>query len=240
MAEKKAQKKTQSKKASGLEAIVYDINGKETGSVKLPETIFAAPWNGDLVHQVVVGMQANARAPLAHAKDRSAVRGGGRKPWRQKGTGRARHGSRRSPIWVGGGVTHGPSKERVWKRKINKKMRVKALYAVLSQKYRDGEVLFVDDVTFAEPKTKMAKEAIDALAGVAGFEKLAEKKKNTALIALGSDDAMVKRSFGNMGNVLVDEVRNLNPIALLSTTYVIITKPEESIATLSERSRSTV
>ena len=104
-----------------LETEVYNQKGKAVGKLSLPDEIFGLKWNADLVHQVVVAMQANARIPVAHTKTRGEVSGTGKKPWRQKGTGRARHGSKRSPIWVGGGVAHGPRNEKDYKQKINKR-----------------------------------------------------------------------------------------------------------------------
>ena len=217
---------------------VYNTKGAEVRTVELPDDVFAVPMNMDLVHQVVVSMQSNARAggPLAHTKDRSEVRGGGKKPWRQKGTGRARHGSSRSPIWVGGGVTHGPRTDKDYSRRIPKKMRMKALSVTLSEKLRSGHVLFVDSFSFAEPKTSEAAVILSTLGGIKGFEKLATKKNNAVLISLSVNDTNTKKSFANFGNVAVEETRNLNPIDVMSAKYLIITNPDEAVATLSKKS----
>ena len=168
-----------------MDAKVYNNKGEETSTIKLPEAVFNTKLNTDLIHQVVVAMEGNARTPVAHTKDRSEVRGGGRKPWQQKGTGRARHGSSRSPIWIGGGVTHGPRNEKDYSRKINKKMKVAALYSVLSEKMRQGEILFIDSMAMPESKTKMAKEFLKNISTVEGFEGLATKKRNCAYFSLG-------------------------------------------------------
>ena len=221
-----------------METQVYNQEGKVTGKVNLPEAIFGLKWNGDLVHQVVIGMQANKRTPIAHTKDRSDVRGGGKKPWRQKGTGRARHGSSRSPIWRGGGVTFGPRKDKDYSKKINKKMKTKALYVALSQKLRDGEILFVDAISISEPKTSEAKNILTALSSVEGFNTLISKKNNSALVALNEKDLVVEKSFDNMGNIEVDEVRNLNTLLVLTHKYIIITKPEEAVAFFGSKSES--
>ena len=113
-----------------LQATVYSPAGEEMGTQELNPSIFGIEFKDAVVHQVVVAHQAAGRAVLSHAKGRSEVRGGGRKPWRQKGTGRARHGSRRSPIWIGGGVTHGPLKEKNYKKKINKINNKKINYII--------------------------------------------------------------------------------------------------------------
>src|SRR3989338_9034179 len=120
---------------------VYNEKGEVTGSTILPKEIFQVPMNADLVHQVLISQTANKRQISAHTKNRAEVRGGGRKPWRQKGTGRARVGSIRSPLWRGGGITFGPRTEKVYARDIPKKMRRKALLMVLSEKAKNDLVL---------------------------------------------------------------------------------------------------
>ncbi len=233
-AAKKAVKKT-APAAGTFAADVYSAAGKKAGSINLPESIFGLVWNGPLVQQVVVGMQANARTPVAHTKTRGEVRGGGRKPWKQKGTGRARHGSIRSPIWVGGGITHGPRNDKDYSKKINRKMRVKALYMTLAQKMRDGGMLFVDTLGFTAPKTAEAKKVMMALAAIKGFEKMETKNKNTALIVLGHKDMIAAKSFRNFGNVTVVEAKDLNPVAVLGHTHTIVVNPDETLAALSAR-----
>lgn len=218
-----------------MEAKVYNQTGKESGKVTLPATLFDVAWNADLVHQVVTSMMSDKRTPVAHVKDRSEVRGGGAKPWKQKGTGRARHGSSRSPIWIGGGVTHGPRNEKNFARKINKKMKTKALVTVLSQKMRDGEVIFVDELAFGEPKAKEAKQALVALAGGTSCADLATKRKNAALIITGDRDMNRVKSFANFGSVKLDEARNVNPVDLLTYKYLIVENPTKSIEEIETR-----
>src|SRR6185369_15980738 len=198
-----------------METKIYNQNGKESGKITLPEAVFGVKWNADLVHQVVTSMETTSRTPVAHAKDRSDVRGGGKKPWKQKGTGRARHGSTRSPISVGGGVTHGPTNEKNFFRKVNKKMKAKALYAILSAKFKKGQIIFVDDLKFTDPKTKDAKDIIVSLSKITGFTDLVSKKKNAAYVALATKNLATSRSFSNFNNMLVEEIRNMSPLDLM-------------------------
>lgn len=134
---------------------LYNLKGEAIGEVELSDKIFAREWNSDLVHQALLAQQANRRLPWAHAKNRGEVRGGGKKPWKQKHTGRARHGSIRSPLWKGGGVTHGPVKDRDYSQKINKKMLRVAIYSVLSKKLAEGQLKVVDSLNLEAPKTKL-------------------------------------------------------------------------------------
>lgn len=216
-----------------MDATLYNIKGEKAGKVEIPENIFGLPWNADLVHQVVVGMQANARMGNAHVKDRGDVRGGGKKPWAQKGTGRARHGSSRSPIWKGGGVTHGPSNETIFKKTISQQMRQKALLVTLSRKFKDGEVIFVDSLEMSEPKAKNAKVVLAALSKE--FAVLGTKKVNAALIAIPSAHKPTMKSFANFGNIEMVEVRNLNPVAVLGAKYLVIADPAVAFETLGKK-----
>jgi large subunit ribosomal protein L4 len=206
------------------------MDGKKIGTVALPESLFGVRWNPDLVKQVVDSLLSTKRKPIAHTKDRSEVRGGGKKPWRQKGTGRARHGSIRSPLWVGGGVTGGPRNEKNFERKVSKKMRVKALHTILSRKWQDGEVLLVDSMALTKPKTSLAVKALGSLSGVKGFENIFSKKNNAAVIALAEKNKETERAFDNLGNIETMEARNLNPVSLLKYKYLVIENPRVSFA----------
>lgn len=217
------------------EAVIYGMDGKAAGTVALPAELFGAKWNADLVHQVVTGMQANARPTVAHTKFRGEVSGGGKKPWKQKGTGRARHGSTRSPIWRHGGITHGPRAERDYTVKINKKMRAAALVSLLSRKYRDGEVILVDKLSFASPSTKSARAAIVALANGSGHENLMTKRANAGVIAFAKKDIAAEKSFRNIGSFISEEVRNLNAVDLVTKKYLVIENPAESFSILASR-----
>ncbi len=235
MPEKKAKIEKVEKK---LTAVVFDANGKEKGEVALPENLFGLPWNGDLVHQVTISMMSNARQPLADTKDRSEVRGGGKKPWRQKGTGRARHGSRRSPIWIGGGVTHGPLSEKNFSRKVNKKMKIKALFTILSRKAREGEIVFVEQPKFDAPKTKTARAFLDTFAGIKGLEKINYKTGRRALLGLPEQNSDFVKSFNNLKGAETILVSNVNPLDLLTYKYFVMFEPEKSMDVLLKRAVS--
>lgn len=217
-----------------MEFKVYNQSGSEEGKVVLPESVFGTPWNADLVHQVVTSIMSSKRSGNAHAKTRGEVRGGGKKPWRQKGTGRARHGSTRSPIWVGGGVAHGPRNDKNYFRKVNAKMLKKALSCVLTKKANEQEIIFVDSVSLKENKTALASKVISSLSKIKGFEKLNGGKVST-FIALPSNDLGVKRSFRNLNRMTVGEVKNLNILDVLNHKVLIVVNPERSVKVLETR-----
>ncbi len=233
--ETKKVKKSVEKAPLNLESKIYSEKGKEVSSIKLPENIFGLNWNADLVHQVVRSMLSDSRIIVAHTKDRGEVRGGGRKPWKQKGLGKARHGSSRSPIWVGGGVSQGPDGLRNYSKKINKKMKAKALFTILSKKFKEGELVFVDKFNFEAPKTKQAIETLGSLSKIESCKNILSKKHNSAIIALSEKNQSVEKSFSNVGNVKVDEFRNINPVELLNYKYLVIENPEVSLKAIANK-----
>ena len=215
-----------------MESKLYNQEGKEAGMITLPERVFGVKWNADLVNQVVLSLQSNKRAGTAHAKTRGEVSGGGKKPWKQKGTGRARHGSTRSPIWRYGGLTHGPRNDKSYERTVSKKMKAKALYTILSDKLRDGELLFVDKMALADAKTKQAQTVVKQLSGIPGFEKMLYRRGKRALLALPEYNASLYKSFRNIATVATDEARNLNPVDLLAHKYLVLVDPVKALAQL--------
>ena len=215
-----------------MKAGLHNQKGEKEGTIDVPESIFGLPWNPDLVHQVLVSLRANRRAATAHSKGRGEVRGGGKKPWRQKGTGRARHGSIRSPLWIGGGVTHGPLKEKIYDKKINKKMKNKALLVSFSKKAADKEIIFLSGLKFKEAKTKEAHNLFSALKKIKGFEKLGEWGGRTlTLLAKPASDSA--RAIRNLPQVDAREARNINALDIFSYKYLVM--PEETIKVIKER-----
>jgi len=207
-----------------MQTDLYNLQNQKTGTIELPDRIFAAKWNATLVKQVLDAQLANAREPWAHAKTRGEVRGGGRKPWRQKGTGRARHGSRRSPIWVGGGVSHGPRNDRDYSQKINKKMKRGALFAVLSRKMKDGEMRVFDELSVEKPKTKML---ADALRPILNMDKRG-KRYDALLIAPGANDNLFRAS-ANLPKAKAVEAASLNIYDVLNHKNIFIDKGAISV-----------
>lgn len=208
---------------------VYNQKGESVRDLEVSEDILGVRWNESLVAQAIQAIEANARRGTAHTKDRGEVRGGGKKPWKQKGTGRARHGSIRSPIWIGGGTTHGPRKDKDYSQKINKKMRRKALLVALSKKLSLGEVVFIEAFSLKNPRTSDAKGVLKALSGVKGFEKVTTGGKNAVLLATAGGNEAVAKSFRNIPGVELEEVRNLNARTVLAKKILIIENPEAAV-----------
>jgi large subunit ribosomal protein L4 len=200
----------------------FNQNGEKIGQTRLPSEIFGLKINPDLVHQVVVSQMANRRKVIAHTKTRAEVRGGGRKPWRQKGTGRARHGSIRSPLWRGGGVTFGPRKERVFKKTIPKKMKRLALFMSLSGKLKNNLLILLDKLKIDKPKTNLMAEIL---------KKLPCKGKN-CLIVLPEYDKNIILASRNLPKVDTILASNLNALDLLTFKYLIM--PKEAIKVIKE------
>ncbi len=204
-----------------MKITVYNQEGKEAGTTLLPKEIFDVKLSPDLLYQVVVSQMANRRQVIAHTKGRGEVRGGGKKPWRQKGTGRARAGSIRSPLWRGGGITFGPSKEKIFKKKINKKMRRLALFMALSSKAKNNLLLVLDKIDLETPKTRLMAKILKNL-----------PVKGTSLIALPKYEKNMILASRNLQGLHTLEARNLNAFELFSFKYLIM--PNDTIKIIKE------
>jgi large subunit ribosomal protein L4 len=192
-------------------ADVRNVAGVVLGQRDLPAELFEAPVNVPVMHQVVVAGMAARRSGTHSTKTRAEVSGGGKKPWRQKGTGRARHGSIRSPIWVGGGISHGP-KPRSYQMRVNRKMRKAALRSALSDALTSGKLAIVHGLAFDGPRTKDAVGVLEAL-----------EMDGLVLLVLAQPDEAVEKSFANLPNVKVDYPGNLSTYDLLNADHVLFT-----------------
>ena len=206
-----------------MEAALYNQEGAKVGAINVPDNLFSVRWNPDLVREVLNALGANRRRSTAKTKDRAEVRGGGKKPWRQKGTGRARHGSTRSPIWIGGGVTHGPVAERDFSKKINKKARRKALATILSRKIKESEVFFIDNIEFPEGKTKKAAEILKNFGAAIGHEDMGQRG-GCALLLIEKPKGDTLRAIRDLPYADAEESRNLNVEKAAIPKYLIFTK----------------
>lgn len=192
---------------------VKNLAGKKESDITVSDAVFAAPENAALVHDVYVAQSANRRSGSAHTKTRDQRRGGGRKPWKQKGTGNARTGSTRNPIWRGGGVMFGPDKTRNFSKKINGKQRSKALAVVLSDKVRDGKLIVVDSLVITDNKTKAFSDALGAL----GIDK-------TVVVGFAGEETQSYRALKNIPRTNGLPSEQLNVFDIANAQYVLLSK----------------
>ena len=198
---------------------VYNMEGKQVGDIELNDAVFGVEVNNHLVHMAVVNQLANNRQGTQSAKTRSEVSGGGRKPWKQKGTGHARQGSTRSPQWTGGGIVFAP-KPRDYSFKMNKKEKQLALKSVLTSRVQENKFIVVDEIKLEEAKTKKFAEALNNL------------KVSKALVVLNSNDANVVRSVKNIPTVKTALTNTINVYDILKYDTVVIDKA--AVATIEE------
>lgn len=202
---------------------VYNLEGKEVGSIALDDRVFAIPKNDALLHEVYVSLSANERGVYAHTKGRGERAGSGRKPWKQKHTGRARAGSVRSPLWRKGGVVFGPKKDRNFSKKINRKVRQKAIKIALSEKVRSGTIRIVDSFALPEWKTKRV-ALLSASLGISG---------KSAIIAFSRGESGIDRAGRNIPKVSPVSIHTLNTKELLDHKFLLLSR--SSIADLEKR-----
>ena len=191
---------------------LYDMNAKAVGDIELVDALFNVEYNEAVIHQAVVTRLANERQGTKSTLTRSEVRGGGAKPWRQKGTGRARQGSIRSPQWVKGGVVFAP-KSRDFSKKLNKKAKEVALFSALSQKVRDNEILVIDDIKVTEGKTKEMAKFLNAF-----------NLNKTVLMVMDNNDEMVIRATSNIPKITTLPVELINTYDVVKNAIVVLSK----------------
>lgn len=221
---------------------LYSQTGDKIKEINLNPAIFGVEPKTSVVHQVAIAQKNNSRSAIAHTKDRSEVRGGGVKPWRQKGTGRARHGSVRSPLWVGGGVTFGPSKERNFSQKVNKKMKTQALFMCLSDKVNNNLLILLDKLELPKAKTKELVTIIKNLKNTLKLKpklKKSDKSKNSSskkpnknfdikkykmslLIVLPASNRKIFTAGRNLEGIKIITVNSLNVIDLLKYQKILM------------------
>lgn len=188
---------------------LYNLDNKAVGEIELPDAVFARPWNPDLVAQAIHVQDMNRRQPLAHTKGRGEVSGGGRKPWRQKGTGRARQGSIRSPIWKGGGVAHGPTNEKIFARRIPKGMLRGAIHSALSKKLADHELRVIDTFVLTRPKTKELSRSLTPF-------------RPSALIVPERGNTGIYRASRNIPSIKALDAGSLNVRDIMKYRHILI------------------
>jgi large subunit ribosomal protein L4 len=201
---------------------VYNLEGDKVEEMELSDSVFGLSKNDDLVHQVATTLYGNKRIAISHTKTRGERAGSGRKPWKQKGTGRARVGSVRTPIWKKGGIVFGPRSDRNYKKKINNKMNAKAIMAVLSGKVRDNELVVIDKLAFPEQKTKEVSKALENLKIMGKTLIVFNDKERSQVLA--------SRNIKSVENILSNE---LNVLDMLNNKNLLISK--ESIREIEKK-----
>lgn len=201
---------------------VYNKEGEKIEDMTLDEAVFGVEPNNDLVHQVYTVLSGNKRVAISHTKDVSERAGSGRKPWKQKGTGRARTGSVRNPIWRKGGVIFGPTKERNYSGRINAKMKIGALRSILSSKLKDGEIKVVDTLEVSPKKTKAFQQVLDSL-----------ELKKSVLVGFAKEEKENQRYGRNIVNARMALANNINVIQALENTSILLSK--KAVSELEER-----
>lgn len=224
--------------SNNLKTKVYSQEGQETKELELNPKIFAVTPKESVLHQVAIAQMANSRESIAHTKLKSEVSGGGKKPWRQKGTGRARHGSSRSPIWVGGGITFGPRNIRNFSQKVNKKMKTKALFMCFSDKTNHSALTILDNLKLEQGKTTELVKVIKNLKTVLALKTKSEKNidksfdlkkhKLSLLIIIDKSDKLIFNAGSNLQGLKITTAGSLNVLDLLKYEKVLIT--EKSLA----------